>query len=622
VLTRPTKRIPAVLLTITLLAAGAAVLRAGSVHATTGNLDLRGHGWGHGRGLGQYGALGYAVNSGWTGAQILNHYYSNTTAGTVDPNSIVTVRITERDAKSTIVTQEKGHLFTSADPTPTARQALRVDRVGSNTFQVYDGPGCAGPWTARAGTIAGPVRIYPQVVNDDRTEMLQLCQATGTRWYRGDMRATEDTTGSQRTVNVVGLDSYVRGVVPRESPASWGDLGGGKGMQALIAQAVAARSYAWAGNKYPPYAKTCDTTTCQVYGGRAVQTSSGFTNLEDPRSDSAVAQTAGGIRLLNGAPASTEFSSSTGGYTAGGVFPAVIDEGDAISSNPNHTWTTSIPLATIESYYGKGSFSSANVTSRNGLGEDGGRVLNIRLNFSGGSVDASGAAFASAFGLKSSWFTPLNGRPNGPPGYHILNRGGGIYSFGDARYFGNLIDHGYPGPAVGLADTPDGNGYAVLTSFGGIYTFGNAHYFGNLIDHNYPGTATAISMTPSGAGYAILTAGGGLYTFGDARYFGNLIDHQYPGRAVSFSYTASGNGYSILTDSGALYTFGDAVYRGNLLDHGYPGPAVSLAHTRAGDGYYILTQAGALYSFGTAPYFGNLLDNGFPGPAAAISTTP
>src|SRR4051812_34961661 len=43
----------------------------------TGTVDLVGHGFGHGRGLSQYGSLGYALGgSSWQ--DILNHYYSNT----------------------------------------------------------------------------------------------------------------------------------------------------------------------------------------------------------------------------------------------------------------------------------------------------------------------------------------------------------------------------------------------------------------------------------------------------------------------------------------------------------------------------------------------------------------
>ena len=212
--------------------------------------------------------------------------------------------------------------------------------------------------------------------------------------------------------------------------------------------------------------------------------------------------------------------------------------------------------------------------------------------------------------------------PAGPPGYSILNQGGGIYSFGDATYWGNLIDHGFPGPAVGLAETPDGHGYNILNTAGAIYSFGNANYFGNLLDHHYPGPASALSHTPGGGGYAILNRSGGIYTFGDAQYWGNLIDHGYPGTAIGLAYTSTGKGYWILTTSGALYSFGDAAYRGNLIDHGYPGVAASLAAAKDGNGYGILTTDGGLYTFGSQPYLGNLLDHCYPGPAVAFSNTP
>ena len=87
------------------------------------------------------------------------------------------------------------------------------------------------------------------------------------------------------------------------SPASWAGFGNGAGINALRAQAVAARSYGWSERRYT-YAggfvvKTCDTAACQVYAGYAVQPPGGaFTKLEDSRSDQAVADTAGQVRLM------------------------------------------------------------------------------------------------------------------------------------------------------------------------------------------------------------------------------------------------------------------------------------------------------------------------------------
>ena len=378
-------------------------------------LTLNGHGFGHGRGAGQYGALGYA-QGGWSSSQILDHYYGGTTDGTQDVNRLMTVRLTIMDSKPTIVYQERGQLFTTADDGlpggRTAHTALKVERIAAGTFTVSDGPGCAGPWTPRPAPVhATTVVMAPGAHSEDRSQNLQLCEPTGARrWVFGELVAV-DADAKQYTSNTVATDLYVRGVVPREMPASWGDNVGGKGMEALKTQAVAARSYATSENRYS-FAKTCDTTTCQVYGGRAVQNGATFTNLEDSRSNNTVAATAGHIRLKSGAVARTEYSSSTGGYTAGGTFPPVFDEGDAVAGNPYHNWSQTVPASAIEAHYGKGTLQSATVTQRNGLGVDGGRVLTLRLVFSGGSLDVTGNDFAAAFGLKSNWWT-VNGGTGG-----------------------------------------------------------------------------------------------------------------------------------------------------------------------------------------------------------------
>lgn len=236
-----------------------------------------------------------------------------------------------------------------------------------------------------------------------RERTLQACgdSANPTTWYRGELRAI-NFSGNQRTVNAVKLEQYLRGVVPRESPASWGDAGSGRGMAALEAQAVAARSYAAAEDRYP-YAETCDTTACQVYGGRGKLVNGSYLALEDSRSDTAIANTNRKVRILNGAIARTEFSSSTGGYTAGGTFPAVPDKGDAVSSNPNHLWDKDIARSTIENVYKKGTLQSIS-RSGNGFGDFGGRTLEVTMQFSGGKVVVTGDAFRRTFGLKSDWY--------------------------------------------------------------------------------------------------------------------------------------------------------------------------------------------------------------------------
>jgi SpoIID/LytB domain protein len=220
-------------------------------------------------------------------------------------------------------------------------------------------------------------------------------------------------------------------------------------MHALRAQAVAARSYAQSeGRSW--FAKTCDTTSCQVYGGVATRAPNGtVTTVEQTNTDTAVRETAGEVRRFSsGAVARTEFSSSTGGWTAGGTFPAVEDLGDVRS--PHHNWSASIPVSTIESAFPWiGSLQAVDVTRRNGLGSGGGRVLEVVVRGSSGSVTRTGPQFRAQFGLRSDWFFVASPAPRGLTWYlrNTLTTGTVDVSFA----YGNADD-------VPLTCDWDGNG--------------------------------------------------------------------------------------------------------------------------------------------------------------------
>ena len=252
----------------------------------------------------------------------------------------------------------------------------------------------------------GPaVEIAPRLSpNLDLDETIQRCvSASEQRYYRGELRAVRNN-GAQRTVNALPVESYLRAVVPLEMPASWALLGDGAGAEALQSQAVSARSYSLAENR-ASYALTCDTISCQVYGGRAVRRNGSLSSNENVLSNQAIADTAGVVRMRDGEVARTEFSSSTGGWTAGGVFPAVEDLGDAVDINPNHNWAVEIDIDDIESRFSNRQLDRAYVSERNGLGQDGGRVFEVTLEFGEEVFTMTGNEFRRAFGLKSDWFT-------------------------------------------------------------------------------------------------------------------------------------------------------------------------------------------------------------------------
>ncbi|MBV9822027.1 MAG: SpoIID/LytB domain-containing protein, partial [Actinobacteria bacterium] len=357
-----------------------------------GQVQITGHGYGHGRGMGQYGAFGYATLYSWSYTQILSHYYGGTTLASRTLPTL-TVDLTDFDGASQVVVTSGG-AFTAGGVAIPAGGAALLRYVSAGSYQLATSPGCGKPWSATRPVTTGVIKS--SVAASSLGNMLTVCSGSTQRTYRGFLTLTTGG-GTTRLVNSVAMEDYLRGVVPRESPASWGDASGGKGMAALQAQAVAARSYAAAQNRYG-WARTCDNQNCQVYGGAGLN----GVVTEDPRTNTAVTSTAGKV-LTNssGTIVSAEFSSSTGGWTAGGTFPAVQDLGDVAS--PNHDWTTTVPASTLGNAFGVGTLQSVSTTG-NGLGADGGRVLSATVKGSAGTVTVTGNEFRSTLGLMSDWF--------------------------------------------------------------------------------------------------------------------------------------------------------------------------------------------------------------------------
>lgn len=418
-------------------------------------ITVRGHGNGHGRGLSQYGAYGWAI--GWSGQPgiswdaILDFYYggSGRTLSTFTdadsrflPEGLMTTRLTVHDGKQTVAVSQNSTLSWVGHSGPHASIIARP--ISRNRYDIYVSPtvscgsttGTPTGFTLLASNVAGPIELStangasPTALN--HTELVGVCEPatssyrTRIRYYRGTIRAVTDSNGAYRTVNRVATESYLRGVVPRESFASWADTAGGAGINALRAQAVAARSYALSESRYS-IAKTCDSQDCQVYGGAALRTAGSSTVqiLEDARSDRAIADTAGYVmRHATGGIVRTEYTSSNGGRTAGGAFPAKADPGDIAADTVWQSWTRVFSADDIQKKYPSiGVFLSA-TSNHDGLGGDwGGYTTSVVINGTAGSVTRSGWQFRTDFSLPNPWYhvSPIVGpNPNAAPVGSIL----------------------------------------------------------------------------------------------------------------------------------------------------------------------------------------------------------
>jgi len=359
----------------------------------TSTIAVDGHGYGHGRGMSQYGSEG-AARAGLSAAQIMDFYYPGTTPGQATGRVKVWISA-DRDNDTTVVARPG---LTLRDLQTLKKYSL-PDR-GAVLWRLAPGPG--------SRTVASYKKngrwVKWRVLKGDGEfsaggAPITLVLPKGARVaYRGALaaRSPKPSKPKRRTVNRLPLDSYLKGVVPRETFPSWSPA-------ALQAQAIAARTYAAFERAQPLSSiyQICDTTACQVYGGFSAEYAS---------TNAAIEATAGAVRLdPAGEPAFTQFSASNGGWTVAGSQPylvAVQDPYDGWSGNAHTNWTLPLTAGNVEkSFPAIGTLTSIAVDTRDGHGEWGGRALKMTLTGTQGSVQTTGEDFRFRVGLKSSWFT-------------------------------------------------------------------------------------------------------------------------------------------------------------------------------------------------------------------------
>ncbi len=609
-------------------AVGVAAMTVPAAAYPSSSVTILGHGYGHGHGMGQWGALGYALaQTPYQG--ILGTYYGGTSLAAVATTS-VKVDMTENDGNQIIVTSATA--FTAGGVSFAAGQDALMTPV-NGAWEIWSGPaGCAGPWVAQASVPSNPVATPAP---NDGSQTLTLCLGGANNvTMHGTITGMYNSNGAARTVNTVPLEQYVKGVVPNESSAGWGTLGGSGpqgqpwGFQELEAQAVAVRSYVMASpGSYGGYADTCDLA-CQTYRGTLNESS-----VTDTAADDTQGQV---LEFPGGTIAATQYSASTGGYTNPGAFPAVPDAGDSVcvpgACNPNHSWTTTVPVTTIDATWPQlGVLQSISITGRNGYGDWGGRVTTMTLVGSNQNVALTGDAFAGALGLKSDWFTTattldapavaMARTPDGK-GYWLAGTNGAINAFGSATFLGSAEGLPLNRPVEGMAATPDGGGYWMSASDGGIFSYGDAAFYGSMGGQHLNQPIVGMAASPDGHGYWQVASDGGIFTFGDAGFYGSTGNIHLNQPVVGMAPTPDGHGYWLVASDGGIFSFGDAAFHGSTGSLRLNRPVVAMAASPSGNGYWLVASDGGIFTFGDASFFGSTGSLSLVKPVVGMAATP
>ncbi|WP_064091867.1 SpoIID/LytB domain-containing protein [Rossellomorea aquimaris] len=229
---------------------------------------------------------------------------------------------------------------------------------------------------------------------------LSLVDASDGRTYRGSFLFSPSGT-NVKLINYLGMEDYLKGVLPNEMPASWHT-------EALKAQAIAARSYA-----YSTKSTLSNTVASQVYKGYS---------SEDSRTNAAVEATKDLKAVYGGKPIQTFFYSTSGGKTANisdvwntSQQPYYTSVADTYENSPHSNWTQSFtPNEILKSF---GVTKADTVLYDMSLSKTGanGEVSGVTLTTSDGVITKTGnentirklfpISSSSSYGMiKSNWF--------------------------------------------------------------------------------------------------------------------------------------------------------------------------------------------------------------------------
>ncbi len=379
------------------LALGTALGAATQAEGASG-VKVCGSGYGHGVGLSQYGAKGRA-EAGQGHEQIVKAYYSGVE---IREQSSAPVRVLLAESASNgshEITVRQGRSATMRN----LASGGMLD-LGPGRYRITHLPD-RGLYRVTNVSEGEQVGVYSGPLNFNSAGGGPL--GVGASDYRGTLQV-RNANSKLLLINRLGMEAYLRGVVPWDMPPSWAPA-------ALESQAIAARSYAEATRRSGAFDFYADVRD-QAYGGASAETAA---------TNRAVLATAGKVAVYGGEPITAFFHSASGGHTesSANVFgpapylKAVRDvdragrayESRAYANSPWMSWQGEI-APNGSPRFGVGSIRQIEVLDR----APSGRVTKVRVKGTEGERAVSGQQ-EIRFGLKSSGIKLADGstRPGG-----------------------------------------------------------------------------------------------------------------------------------------------------------------------------------------------------------------
>lgn len=392
--------------------AGGVAVPEAPLPASSG-IIVRGHGWGHGLGMSQYGAQG-AARLGCNHAQILGTYYSGTRLERRSLTAPVVAALKEGAVRATALAENGRVVWVSPEGTSLVQPAGQAWTVhgyvwnGTVGTVLLDGAGArrlfvpTGTLRLAHATVTVRIRTYPVASNTPSSD-------TRVRWGTAGFTRTVDGYAVDETIasdaRGTSVDKYLWGL--GEMPVSWPG-------EALRSQSDAARTYlarALSGGAY----QIGVTTAAQVYAGATRED-------EDARYRypwrTAVSATSGEVIVdSSGNLITAMYFSSDGGrslsraevYGSQGGFGYLsgVDDSrwDLASSNPHRSWATAFTPEQFATALGFGTVTGIGLAALGTADRAEGMKVTGTVDGATRTITFTGAAARTALGLRSPAFT-------------------------------------------------------------------------------------------------------------------------------------------------------------------------------------------------------------------------
>jgi len=201
-------------------------------------------------------------------------------------------------------------------------------------------------------------------------------------------------------------------------------------------------------------------------------------------------------------------------------------------------------------------------------------------------------------------------------GYWLVASDGGVFSYGDANFYGSMGGKHLNDPIVGMATDTGTGGYWLVASDGGVFAF-NAPYYGSMGGKHLNQPIVGVAARPGGNGYWFVASDGGIFAF-NAPFYGSMGGQHLNQPIVGMTPTPNGNGYWFVASDGGIFatTLSSTARWGT--DRSLPRSSHGLDHRRRG----LLggRDDGGIFALGDAQYFGSLGARATPASPASPPT--